>query len=54
MRLEFLPVHRPSQEEVADPVVFAQAVQRRMADSLGIAATDIQREEFKLDRRKTE
>ena len=44
--LEFLPVYTPSEEEKQDPILFANNVQRVMAESLQIPATDFQRPEF--------
>ena len=44
--LEFLPVYKPSEEEKQDPILFANNVQRVMAESLQIPATDFQRPEF--------
>lgn len=50
--VEFLPVHRPTKEEQADPIQFARAVQEVMARQLGVPATDIQRAEFVRESRK--
>ena len=44
--LEFLPVYTPSEEEKQDPILFANNVQKVMAESLKIPATDFQRPEF--------
>ena len=44
--LEFLPVYTPSAEERQDPILFANNVQKVMAESLQIPATDFQRPEF--------
>ena len=44
--LEFLPVYTPSEEEKQDPILFANNVQRVMAENLQIPATDFQRPEF--------
>ena len=44
--LEFLPVYTPSEEEKQDSILFANNVQRVMAESLQIPATDFQRPEF--------
>ncbi|XP_061107958.1 lysophospholipid acyltransferase LPCAT4 [Conger conger] len=40
MTVEFLPVYTPSQEERADPALYADNVQKLMAQALGIPATD--------------
>jgi len=48
--LEFLPVYYPSVEEQEDSVMFAKNVQKTMADSLGLEATDVQRKEFIVDK----
>jgi len=48
----FLPPHAPSAEQAKDPILFAKAVQRRMAEELGVPATDIQRAEFVREARK--
>lgn len=50
--LEFLPVYQPSDEEKDNSVLFAQNVQKVMADSLGVPATDIQRSEFVMETKK--
>jgi len=50
--LEFLPVYHPSQSEQENSVLFAQNVQKVMADSLGVPATDIQRSEFVIESKK--
>jgi len=51
--LEFLPVYNPSEDEIENPVLYAQNVQKVMAGSLSIPATDIQRAEFVLENKKT-
>lgn len=38
--VEYLPVYTPSQEERADPALYAENVQKLMAQALGIPATD--------------
>uniref|UniRef100_A0A8C9BYK7 Lysophosphatidylcholine acyltransferase 4 n=1 Tax=Phocoena sinus TaxID=42100 RepID=A0A8C9BYK7_PHOSS len=38
--VEFLPVYRPSREESRDPTLYANNVQRVMAQALGIPATE--------------
>jgi len=50
--LEFLPVYHPSDKEKENAVLFAQNVQKVMADSLGVPATDIQRSEFVIETKK--
>ena len=50
--LTFLPVYCPAEEERRDPILFANNVQRTMADSLQIPATDFQRPEFILNNNK--
>jgi len=50
--VSFLPPHAPTAEQAADPILFAKAVQRRMAEELGVPATDIQRAEFVRETRK--
>jgi len=50
--MEFLPVYHPSESEKENSVLFAQNVQRLMAASLGVPATDIQRSEFVLESKK--
>ena len=39
--VEFLPVYNPSLEEQEDPILFANNVQKIIADSLQIKATDV-------------
>lgn len=41
VEIEFLPVYRPSAEEVEDAELFSCNVQRLMADALGVPATDV-------------
>lgn len=50
--LEFLPVYDPSQAEKDNPVLYAQNVQKVMAESLDLPATDIQRAEFVIENKK--
>jgi len=50
--VKFLPVHKPTLEEKADPILYAKAVQEKMASDLGISATDVQRAEFVKELRK--
>eukprot|EP00092_Neocalanus_flemingeri_P084107 GFUD01105620.1.p1 GENE.GFUD01105620.1~~GFUD01105620.1.p1 ORF type:complete len:306 (-),score=92.16 GFUD01105620.1:70-987(-) len=50
--LHFLPVYSPDQEEIANPVLYAQNVQKMMAESLAVPATDIQRAEFVTENKK--
>jgi len=50
--VKFMPVHIPTPEEKADPIMFAQAVQQEMALELGVPATDVQRSEFVKELRK--
>ncbi|CAN9509566.1 unnamed protein product [Ophioblennius macclurei] len=40
MSVEFLPVYNPSEEEKNDPDLYADNVQKLMADALGLPATD--------------
>ena len=47
--VEFLPVYKPSPEEQDDPIIFANNVQKVMADSLQIKATDVHLNRKKLD-----
>jgi len=50
--VKFMPVHIPTPEEVADPILFTKAVQKEMALELGVPATDVQRAEFVKELRK--
>ncbi|XP_064639975.1 lysophosphatidylcholine acyltransferase 2-like isoform X2 [Lineus longissimus] len=40
MEVEFLPVYNPSDEEIADPKLYAHNVRALMAENLGVPATD--------------
>ena len=46
LQVEFLPVYDPSQEEKADPNLFAKNVQILMALHLRVLATDITKDKF--------
>jgi len=50
--VEYLPVYYPDSAELDDPKVFAINVQKRMAESLGLEATDIQRTQFVMKSKK--
>eukprot|EP00929_Paragymnodinium_shiwhaense_P109897 TRINITY_DN7649_c0_g1_i2.p1 TRINITY_DN7649_c0_g1~~TRINITY_DN7649_c0_g1_i2.p1 ORF type:complete len:541 (+),score=143.03 TRINITY_DN7649_c0_g1_i2:114-1736(+) len=39
MEVEYLPVYRPSKEEIENPLLFATGVQRVIADALGVPTT---------------
>ena len=41
VEVEFLPVYTPNAEEVSKPEVYAQNVQKLMADALGVPALDM-------------
>ena len=45
--LEFLPVYKPSPEEIADPKLYASNVRDVMAKALGVPTNDLSFEEVK-------
>ena len=41
VELEFLPPHKPTEEEKADPMLFASNVRKEMANALGVQLCDL-------------
>ncbi|XP_071813429.1 lysophosphatidylcholine acyltransferase 2-like isoform X1 [Apostichopus japonicus] len=48
IQMEFLPVYKPSQEEIDDPKLFARNVRSKMGQSLKVPVTDHTYEDCKL------
>ena len=39
-QIEFLPIHTPNEDEIKDPIIFANNVRDRMANILGIPTSE--------------
>jgi len=54
VELEFLPPHKPTEEEKADPMLFASNVRKEMAEALGVQLCDLSFEDIKSKYSKKE